>query len=122
MTKCIRHSPGLVLGVALMLLVTFAQPPALYALPERSELTYYYSGCGTSKTLLGVYGVDCYGHHPNSYDGSTPWKWRVKIEEQCDWGNCSEWCGTDSWWELKCQNGTSIFVTESQFNAGTCSC
>ena len=122
MTRSIRRHPGFVFAVALMLLVSFTQPPTLHALPERSELTYYYSGCGTNKTLLGVYGVECDGHHPNSYDGSTPWKWRVHLEEICRWDNCSEWCSTDSWWELKCSNGSSIFVTESEFNTGTCSC
>lgn len=122
MTKFIRRRPGLVFAVAVVILVSVTQPPPVYALPERSEMTYYYAGCGTNKTFLGEYGVDCYGHHYNSYNGSTPWKWRVHIEEVCDWGNCSEWCTPDSWWELKCSNGSSIFVTESDFNAGNCSC
>ncbi|HYH05782.1 MAG TPA: hypothetical protein VEK11_01870 [Thermoanaerobaculia bacterium] len=122
MRNSIRRRPGLVFALTVMLTAIFMQPPTLYALPERSELTYYYSGCGTSKTLLGIYGVECNGHHPNSYNGSTPWKWRVHLEEICDNGNCSEWCTPDSWWEEKCQNGTSKFVTESEFNAGICTC
>jgi hypothetical protein len=122
MNESIRRHPGLVIATAVLILVSFTQTLPLYALPERSEITSYYSGCGTSKTFLGETGVDCYGHHPNSYNGVTPWKWRVHIEQVCDWNNCSEFCSTSSWWELKCQNGTSIFVTESEFLAGTCSC
>jgi len=121
MTISIRRRPLFVYAVAMVILLSVTLPPPLYALPERSEIDYFYSGCGT-KTYLGDYGVDCYGHHPNAYHGGLPYKWRYHEEIMCSWGNCSEFCVTQTWWAEKCSNGTLKYITQAQFNAAVCTC
>lgn len=120
--KSIRQKPGLILAVAVMLFVSFAQPPTALALPEESVFDYYYSGCGTL-TYLGEEGVDCDGFHPDTYNNSIPYKWRWHYEEVC-WenDNCGEFCQPSSYYVEKCQNGTSKYVTPTNFWAANCSC
>ena len=122
MTVSIRRRPTLVLAVAVMLLVSFIAPPPLYALPEKSVIDYFWSGCTTSRVYLGMQGVECDGAHPDDYPG-TPYKWRFHEELIC-WENenCGDFCNAQSWYAEKCSNGTLRYVTESEFNAGVCTC
>ena len=122
MTNAIRQSPGLMIAVGAVLLVSVLLPPPVYALPERSEIDYFFSGCGT-KTYLGDYGVDCTGHHPNAYNGDLPYKWRFHEEIVCeDNENCGDYCATNTWYAEKCSNGTLKGISQAQFIAANCSC
>lgn len=122
MTISIRRNPGFVFAVAVMLLASFIAPPPLYALPEKSTIDYYWSGCETNRVFLGYQGVECDGTHPDTYPG-TAYKWRFHEEIECfENDNCGDFCNPQSWYAEKCSNGTLRYVTATEFNAGVCTC
>lgn len=123
MNRFIRRRPGLIFAVAVTLLVSLTQPPPAYALPERTEMDYYYSGCGVNRTYLGEEGVECDGHHPDTFNNG-PYKWRYHYEEVCYGNNnCGESCVTQEPWYMEvCANGSVKYVSAQAFYSGSCSC
>jgi hypothetical protein len=118
----IRRRPRFVLVVAVVFLVSFMHPPTALALPETSDITVYYSGCG-SLTYLGEEGVDCGGRHTYTYSHNNPHKWIWHYKEVC-WenDNCTEYCWPTEIFMEKCQNGSYKYVSATDFWNANCSC